>query len=212
LPELDDDSADLVQAVSLDESDGINPGGLVGNSENLPPVPKPCPVSAPLPKTPSYLPPKRDGPPVFNSHFGTPNGISFLNDSPLVTVAKATLTTEPVAAGPSGKHPVRNQGDVLAAMVLCKLGAVGNSTQTLVAPIATRPSFSPKETAIMPSFSTGTASAFDPFEPISLQSMDKAENQELLEACCPMILQQQQEEEEESSESSIVTPINFAEV
>lgn len=111
----------------------------------------------------------------------------------------------PVAMGPSKNSPVENQGDVLAAMVLCELGAVANATHAC-AGAATRPSS--KESAAKPTFSTAKASAFDPFEPISLKSMDKAENQELLEACCPMLLPQQ----DQDASPSIVTPTFFAEV
>ena len=195
---------------AMDQNDGILPfDSKPSPTKPPPPSPTPpvksCPVLAPVPKTLSYVPSKTDEPPLFQSRYGVPTGISFLNDSPPVPVARATM---PTAMGTVGSSPVKSQGEVLAAMVLCKLGAVANDTQPFVATgTATGPS-PPKEYASKPTFSAANTSAFDPFEPISLKSMDKAENQELLEACCPMLLQHQNQD----ASPNIVTPTFFAEV
>jgi hypothetical protein len=198
----------------MEDSDGIlSTSDSKSDLENRPPQAILCPAFLPSPDIPSYLPSNKDGPPLLRTQFGIPNGISFVNDSPPApTVIPAPKPIKPTTTASSATSPVQNQGDVYAAMVLCKLGSAGSNNSTtqtaaLVAPIATRPSFLPEQSATKPSIGTGPGGAFNVFEPISLKSMEKAEDDELLADCCPVFLH-----EDDDDSSNVVTPTNFAEV
>jgi hypothetical protein len=188
------------------------------DEENLPPAVaalKPDPLSSSKPSAmsiQSFLDQSdqysrgRDSP-LWQSHFGSPKGISFLNDSP-PEFGSTTRSNE--LATSLAKRPAQNQQDVHAAMVLCQMDSISKSLQPApLAPTATRPTpFAPKSTSSQLSFSSSAASSA--FEPISLKSMDKQRfDESLLAACFPEILQ---EVEDDDEGSNVVTPTAFAEV
>ena len=210
--ESDEDDDDYPSMVDEDEE---------SDEENLPPALqlKPDPLSASKPlamSIQSFLAqsdPHSHGlyPPVLQSHFGSPKGISFLNDSPQSgSTTRAATNLQPLLALASVQ---------LKTSKMCMLPWFSVKWIPLasllppapLAPTATRPTpFAPKSTGGTSQLSFSSLAASSAFEPISLKSMDKQRfDESLLAACFPEILQ---DDEEDDEGSNVVTPTAFAEV